>query len=108
MQFVLKLATEAPAKTRTKNLPDISNSGLEPGEYVTAEALAEEFKIPRELVLRILDHAKVWPIAKVLNREPSADGIGLGLRKDGRPKMAFASAIARGAVESGIEAVYGR
>jgi hypothetical protein len=75
--------------------------------YVTAEQLAEEFKIPREAVLQILDKASVWPIAKVLNRGLATEQHPNGAPKGGRPKMAFNPSTARRAVESGIETMYG-
>lgn len=80
---------------------------MTPDAFVTAEQLAEEYKVPREAILQILDKADVWPIAKVLNRGPATERYPNGAPKGGRPKMAFSPSIARQATERGIELVYG-
>jgi hypothetical protein len=101
MQFKSRLATEIVSKTRTKSIPDIQDAGLDPGAFVTAEQLSDEFKIPREAVLQILDKAMVWPTAKLLNRKASGQPAG------GRPKMAFDATAARLAIEAGVDQLYG-
>lgn len=107
MQFKSRLASQVAAKTRTKSIPDIIDAGLPPDAFITAEQLAEEFKIPREAVLQILDKASVWPIAKVLNRGAATEEHPNGAPKGGRPKMAFNPRDARTAISHGVETMYG-
>jgi hypothetical protein len=84
----------------------VIEAGLPASSYITADSLSEEYKVPREAILQILDKAGVWPIAKVLNRKPARDGSSVGKPMGGRPKMAFDPQAARAALELGIEEMY--
>jgi hypothetical protein len=75
-------------------------------QYVTAEELSEEYMIPREAILQLLDKAEVWPIAKALNRGKPTPEEPNGAPSGGRPKMAFEPSAAREALERGIENKY--
>lgn len=90
-----------------KALPDVIDARLPPDSFVTAESLAEEYKVPREAVLHILNKSSVWPIAKVLNRGAPTIGCPDGTPKGGPPKMAFEPQEARRSIERGIDDMYG-
>lgn len=106
IQFTSKLATQVNHKVTTRKLPDVVELAWATDSYITAEELASEYRVQREVVLKILDKAGVWPIAKVINRQPSEEYGTPGKTRGGRPRMAFEPQLAREAMDLGIEDLY--
>jgi len=104
----MKVATSLAVKTRTKQVPDVVDAGWSADSYITADQLSEEYKIPREAILQMLDSENVWPIAKVVNRKLPTEGHPTGVPIGGRPKMAFDPEGARAAIDAGIEGMFNK
>lgn len=107
MQFKIRKASERDLKPSHRSLKDVVELGLERTQYVTAEDISEREAIPRESVLKILDGAQVWPIAKIINRGQPSTAHPKGKPLGGRPRLAFDPDSAKTAVLAGIEEMYG-
>lgn len=93
-------------KSNHKALADIVDLKLAEDEYITSDALAEEFRLPAKTTLQVLDQRGVRPIAKIVSRSNISKEHPDGKPQSGRPRLAFSPAQAREALFEYIENRY--